>query len=133
MPHWAKKGKAELIISTSDLEKLQAVARLMGIFQTYSTMIDGQCYVTMSYLKVMLVKVNEHIKCTTDNSQMIKVVKQVMRENLSIRYQSEEQKIRIDITSMLDVRLKKMRYNSHKSHRDTLQTEAQWGEIISLQ
>ena len=30
----------------------------------------------------------------------------------------------ITITSMLDVRFKNMRYNSHKSHRDTLQTEA---------
>ena len=72
----------------------------------------------------MLVKINEHIQGSTDDTQMIKGMNQAMRENLSIRYQSEEQKIMINITSMLDVRFKNMRYNSHKSHRDTLQTEA---------
>ena len=56
-----QKVKADLIISASDVEKLQAVAKLMGIFQTYSTMLGGQCYVTMSYLKVILAKINEHI------------------------------------------------------------------------
>ena len=107
-------------ISASDVEKLQAVAKLMGIFQAYSTMLGGQRYVTMSYLKVMLVKINEHIKDTTDDNQMIKGMKQAMRENLNIRYQSEEQKIMITITSMLDVQFKNMRYNSYESHTDTL-------------
>ena len=51
-----QKIKADLILSASDVEKLQAVAMLMGIFQAYSIMLGGQRYVTMSYLKVMLVK-----------------------------------------------------------------------------
>ena len=37
-----QKIKTDLILSASDAEKLQAVAMLMGIFQTYSTMLSGQ-------------------------------------------------------------------------------------------
>ena len=53
----------------------------MGIFQAYSTMLGGQRYVTISYLKEMLVKINEHIQDTTTDSQMIKCMKQAMRES----------------------------------------------------
>ena len=55
---------------------------------------------------------------------MIRGLKQAMRENLSIRYQSEEQKIMINIISMLDVRFKNMRYNTHPSQMETLLAEA---------
>ena len=98
-----QKHKAGLILSPYDLERQQAVANLMARFQTFATMLGGDHYVTMSYLKEMLVKINEHIKDTTDDSQMIKGMKQAMRENLSIIYQSEAQKIMIIITSMLEV------------------------------
>ena len=77
----------------------------------------------MSYLKVILAKINRHIQDTETDTPMIKGMKQAMRDNLSLRYTTQEQKIMIDITSMLDVRFKNMRYNTHQSHRDTLLTE----------
>ena len=80
-----QKGKAQLIQNTSDVEQLQAVAMLMGIFQAYSIMLGGQRYVTMSYLKVMLVMINGRIQDTTTDSQVIEGMMKVMRDNLSLR------------------------------------------------
>ena len=72
----------------------------------------------------MLVKINDHIKDTTTDITMFKSMKQAMRDNLSLRYTIQEQKIMIDITSMLDVRFKNMRYNTHPSQMETLLAEA---------
>ena len=95
----------------------------MGIFQTFAAML-GDHYVTRSYLKVMLTQINHHIKDTKTDTSMIKVMKHAMRDNLSHRYTIQDQKIMIDITSMLDVQFKILKYNTHPSQMETLVAEA---------
>ena len=51
-----QKNKAELVLSANDLERLQAVAKLMVKFKTFATMLGGEYYAAISYLKVMVVQ-----------------------------------------------------------------------------
>ena len=87
-------------------------------------MLGGEKYITMSYLEVMLVKIKEHIQETPSDIQIIKDMKKTMRENLLLRYTSEEHKNMLDITSVLDPRLKNKHYNTTVILRRTLMFDA---------
>ena len=84
----------------------------------------GDKYVTMSYLKVKVIKIKEHNHETTSDTQMIKDMKKAMRDNLRLRYTSEEQQNMLDITSVLDPRFKNKHYNTSSTVRETLVLEA---------
>ena len=63
---------------------------MISKFEKFSTMLGGDKYVTMSYLKVMITKIKAHTQENPNDIQMIKEMKEAMRTNLSIRYTSDE-------------------------------------------
>ena len=118
------KGRPDLVLTDPEINKLQAIVNLMTKFEKFSTMLGGDKYVTMSYLKVMLIKIREHIQETTSDIQIIKDMKKTMRENLLLRYTTDEQKNMLDITSVLDPRFKNKHYNTSSTVRETLLLDA---------
>ena len=114
------KGRPDLVLTDPEINKLQAIVNLMTKFEKFSTMLGGDKYVTMSYLKVMLIKIREHIQETTSDIQIIKDMKKTMRKNLLLRYTTEEQKNMLDITSVLDPRFKNKHYDTSLPVRGTL-------------
>ena len=89
--------RSDHCLTDLEINKLHAIANLMTKFEKFSTMLGGDKYVTMSYLKVMLIKIREHIQETTSDIQIIKDMKKTMRDNL-LRYTTEDQKNMLDIT-----------------------------------
>ena len=68
----------------------------MSKIEKFSTMLGGDKYVTMSYLKAMVTKIKAHLEETPSDSQMIKSMKEAMRNNLSLRYNSQEHQTMLD-------------------------------------
>ena len=66
--HIGAENRPDLVLSVIELNKLKAVADLMGKFEKFSTMLGGDKYVTMSYLKVMVTKLKAHLKVTPSDS-----------------------------------------------------------------
>ena len=118
------RHKPELVLGVTELNKLQAVVKLMRIFLKFSTILGGDKYVTMLYLKVMVIKIKDYIQETPSDSQMIKAMKEAMRDNLRLRYTSKEQQTMLDISSVLDVRFKNRLYNSSASVKENMLLEA---------
>ena len=56
----------------------------MGKLEKFSTMLGRDKYVTMSYLKVMVIKIKDHIQESPSDSQMIKAMKKAMRNNIRL-------------------------------------------------
>ena len=99
-------NKTELIPNQATQTNMKELSDLLGVFEAATVVISAQKTSTISFVKPMINSFNAYLNTNETDSFLVKKSKKAIKNDLQTRYQEENLKNLLNITSLLDPRFK---------------------------
>ena len=121
--------KVHLVPADNTKSNMKLICDFLSDFDSATQIISGEKYATISLLKPLLKTLSDHCMVNdTDDCNFIKNVKQTVKKDLDQRYKEQSTQTILNITTILDPRLKNdNEYGSQDNQNELISiTEALW-------